>query len=63
MTIRLRGFERVMPDARPDLLICVAEAHGVCALLEIHADADEPCHTRRHRLLDHLCGVTQFLEV
>ena len=55
--IRLRGFERMVPDPGPDLLVRVAEAHRVRAVLEIDADADQPGHTRRDRLFDHLGGI------
>src|SRR5437660_7168470 len=52
-----------MPNTCPALLVRVAEAHRVRAVLEIDADADQPGHTRRDRLFDHLGGIAQLLEV
>ena len=56
-------LERVVTDARPHLLISVAERNGVAAAIEVDTDSDEARHAGRDRLLHHFGGVAQLVDV
>jgi len=56
-------LERVVTDARPHLLIGMAERNSVAAAIEVDPDRDEARHSGRNGLLHDLGGIAQLVDM